>query len=330
MIRIAKLPPQERADLFLLAATSMGVTPAILEKDFWVCFILEYLFQRSPMQRRLVFKGGTSLSKCYHLIARFSEDVDLILDWRELGYSLSEPWEERSNTKQEQFKQDCLARTNSYLRDVFVPTVQHDLSVELGSPVTLYPAREEETVFFEYPHEFNPSSTLGYIRLEIGPLAAWTPTESANIRSYLSEQIPQLILNATFPVKTVKPERTFWEKATILHQEANRPESKTMLSRYSRHYYDLYKMSQSFVKDNALGDMHLLEKVVRFKEKFYRTPWSKLSDAKSGSFRLVPSGYRIRELNRDFEAMKEMFIGEAPSFQQILAGLHELEQEINS
>lgn len=100
MYSIARLPEDERRILFRNTAQKMGMNEAIIEKDFWVCLTLDYLFHRCKWKDVFTFKGGTSLSKCYGLITRFSEDIDLILDWRAIGYSLNEPWEERSNTKQ--------------------------------------------------------------------------------------------------------------------------------------------------------------------------------------------------------------------------------------
>ena len=105
MIDVARMPDAKRSELFAAAARKMRLPEAIVEKDFWVCYVLDTLFHRSPFHGRMVFKGGTSLSKGFGLIQRFSEDVDLILDWRLLGYGIDEPWEERSNSKQEKFKQ---------------------------------------------------------------------------------------------------------------------------------------------------------------------------------------------------------------------------------
>ena len=93
MIRVAQLDKEDRADLFRIAAadSQTGIRPAFLEKDFWVCYTLDALFNRSPFKDRIAFKGGTSLSKCFGVIDRFSEDIDLILDWRVLGYGALEP-----------------------------------------------------------------------------------------------------------------------------------------------------------------------------------------------------------------------------------------------
>jgi hypothetical protein len=329
MLKIAKADRKERTEIFQIVSKEMGVPAVIIEKDFWVCYILDYLFNRSEFKNHLIFKGGTSLSKCYALINRFSEDIDLILDWREIGFSIDEPWNERSNSKQERFKLETIERTNSYLLEKFVPTVIADLSNELGYELKIYPAKEAETVIIAYPKEFESSATLDVIRLEIGPLAEWSPAECVNIHSYIAEFRPSLFKNLQFSVKTVKPERSFWEKATILHQEANRPSSKLMPFRYARHYYDMYQLGNSFVKWIALDNMPLLSKVVAFKEKFYRVPWSNLLEATPGSFRLVPPAYRMKELMSDYLSMEQMLIGNFPSLDEVIHYLNELEAEIN-
>ena len=126
MKTVARLSAEDRSDLFRNTATQMQMSDAIVEKDFWVCFTLDYLFHRSPWKDSITFKGGTSLSKAYHLINRFSEDIDLILDWRILGYSLNEPWEERSNTKQDTFNKEANKRAEVFLAHEFVPTVKEN------------------------------------------------------------------------------------------------------------------------------------------------------------------------------------------------------------
>src|SRR5690554_3612213 len=104
---IASLGESHRYDLFQETANKMGISNAIIEKDFWVCLILNYLFNKSPWQNSLAFKGGTSLAKAFHLINRFSEDIDIILDWRVLGYKILEPLTLRSKTKQEIFNKEA-------------------------------------------------------------------------------------------------------------------------------------------------------------------------------------------------------------------------------
>ena len=262
MRTIAGLPDSDRAALFRNTANKMGLNDAIIEKDFWVCFTLEYLFHRSPWKRFITFKGGTSLSKAFNLISRFSEDIDLILDWRVLGYGRDEPWEKRSNTRQDVFNKEANARAELFLAETFCPVIKEEVSRELGRDADIYIDEEEkQTVNFSYPKLFNGRGTLQVIRMEIGALAAWTPARLAEIKSYAALCYPDVFSQGTVSVLTAAPERTFWEKATILHHEANRSEHLGMPQRYSRHYYDLYRMSVTPVKEEAFAHLDLLKKV---------------------------------------------------------------------
>ena len=330
MRKIAKLGENDRKPLFHNTAAKMGMTDAIIEKDFWVCYMLDYLFHRSQWKENIAFKGGTSLSKAYGLIERFSEDIDLILDWRVLGYGIDEPWENRSNTKQDIFNKEANARAEVFLRDTFLPAIIADLTDELGENVKCYiDAADPQTVKIAYPNSFSDTSILQEIRLEIGALAAWTPVKNATITSYAAEQYERLFEEPATEVLTVLPERTFWEKVTILHREAFRPENRPFPARYSRHYYDLYKMMQTPVKDNALADNDLLERVVKFKDKFYRCPWARYDLAKRGTMKLLPPTYNIGKLHSDYEHMQNMIFGNKPNFDEMMNAMSDLEKTIN-
>lgn len=329
MRKIARLEDSERCELFRNTADKMGLNDAIVEKDFWVCFTLDYLFNRSPWKDAITFKGGTSLSKAFHLISRFSEDIDLILDWRILGYGKDEPWEKRSNTKQDAFNKEANVRAEDFLAETFCPAIREGLSQELGCEANLYiDEKDKQTVIFAYPNLFTNSATLQVIRLEIGALAAWTPARQAFIEPYASEYYPAVFEQIGTSILTVAPERTFWEKATILHHEANRPKQLEMPGRYSRHYYDLYRMAGSPVKEAAFSRIDLLKKVVDFKMKFYPRTWAKYQEAVPGSLRLIPPEYRFAALEADYELMKDMLYGDVPTFGAVIDGIRELEKEI--
>ncbi len=138
MRKIACLSDDDRRELFRNTADKMGLNDAIVEKDFWVCFTLDYLFHRCPWKDSITFKGGTSLSKSFNLISRFSEDIDLILDWRVLGYGKLEPWEKRSNTKQDAFNKEANNRAEIFLAEQFCPTIKKELSLELRCDANIY------------------------------------------------------------------------------------------------------------------------------------------------------------------------------------------------
>ena len=220
---VSGLPAVEREILFRNTAEKCGMSPGIVEKDFWVCWTLDYLFHGGPWAAHLAFKGGTSLSKCFGLIQRFSEDIDLILDWRLLGYEKDEPWTERSKTRQDKFNKAANTRTEDFLRETFLSQLQADFEKMLNEKFSLYIGEEDpQTVCFGYSKSFQEGSILPVIRLEIGALAAWTPAKQMEISSYAAQQYPQVFKHPTTPIHAVAPERTFWEKVTILHKEAFR------------------------------------------------------------------------------------------------------------
>ena len=165
--------------------------------------------------------------------------------------------------------------------------------------------------------------------MEIGALAAWTPSKIIEIKPEIQKLYPILFEGSSIEVRTVLPERTFWEKATILHHETNRPETLSIPKRYARHYYNLYCISNSEYKEKALKNLVLLEKVITFKEKFYPRKWAKYEEATSKKIKLIPEEYRFKEIEEDYKHMAEMFFEDYPSFKEIIKKLAELEDEIH-
>jgi len=328
MRSFARRSEKERRELFRATAQALQVHEAIIEKDFWVCWVLDYLFRSSPWKDKMAFKGGTSLSKAYHAIERFSEDIDLILDWRLLGYSVDEPWQERSATKQNEFNIEVNQQCAAFLAHEFVPALSESLK-ELAAAEIGVEAKEQD-VLIQYPHSFSLSAILPQIKLEIGPLAAWIPNEEKGIRPYAAEKFPYLFSQSSTAVSTVAAERTFWEKVTILHQEAHRSPTSRLPPRYSRHYYDLYRLSRSSIRDKALAKLDLLQDVVDFKMKFYRSAWAKYEEARPGSLRLSPPAERVADLRKDYQSMQPMLFGTIPGFEDILAELAALEKTVNN
>lgn len=330
MYTVAKLSTEERRTLFRNTAQKMGMNEAIIEKDFWVCLTLDYLFHHCEWKDVFTFKGGTSLSKCYGLITRFSEDIDLILDWRVLGYKINEPWEARSNTKQDAFNKDANSRAEVWLKDVLLPVLKNDLSDIIGAEAILYiDEADPQTINFEYPHIFTTQSILQSIRLEIGALAAWTPAKEKSVTPYAAECYPKAFKQLSSVILTAAAERTFWEKVTILHHEANRPENLSMPKRYSRHYYDLYCIAHSENKQAAFNNLDLLQRVVDFKMKFYPRKWARYDEAVPGTIKLTPPSYRLDALRADYENMSEMMFGDFPDFNTLMDYIAVLQYEIN-
>lgn len=237
MDKVAHLSAQQRSELFSETATAKGTTPAVVEKDFWVTWVLFRLFHESDLANLLMFKGGTSLSKAYNLIERFSEDIDLVLDWRVLDGD--DPLAARTKTKQLQLN----ATINEQARK-FIGGKLMQMTVSALAGVCECRIDDDPYVInINYPAAFPDHYLRPELRLEIGPLASWQPCEVRSISCYAAKAFPEVFEQRDAAVKVIKAERTFWEKATILHHEAHRPEGNAQPPRYSRHYYDLAKMA---------------------------------------------------------------------------------------
>lgn len=325
MESVARLSSSERGELFAETAARKRMTSAIAEKDFWVCWTLGRLFSHPELSHLLMFKGGTSLSKVFHLIERFSEDIDLILDWRVVT-GKDDPLAGRSATKQEAMNKAIDAKAVDYIGGELLGMISQAVDpicrCELASD-------DLHALNVLYPAAFSDEYLRPEVRLEVGPLAAWMPYDHYRIKPFVAEEFPKLFKQADCAVQAIRAERTFWEKATILHHEANRPETSPQPLRYSRHYYDLAMMSAAPVKDAALADLELLEDVVAFKQRFYRRPWAHYELAKPGSFRLVPEGHILAAVEHDYVQMRNMIFGRYPDFAEIMETLRKLETEIN-
>jgi len=205
--KVAQLSEKDRRDLFRATAQAMEIHEAIIEKDFWVCWVLDFLFTDSQWKERLAFKGGTSLSKAYAILQRFSEDIDLVLDWALLGYS-KEPWQSRSTTQQSRFTQEANCRAVQFLAEQMAPDLGKQLGERAGIAVQVQSAGQD--ILIRYPRAFSLHYILPEIRLAVGPLAAWVvPNEERRITPCAAERFPEIFNEASTGVRTILAERTF-------------------------------------------------------------------------------------------------------------------------
>lgn len=325
MKTVARLSEQERKELFSETAVKMGVTASAAEKDFWICWVLLHVFEDNALGQCLRFKGGTSLSKCYNAIERFSEDIDLILDWTQL--TAENPEEKRSKTKQGKLNQSINEQAQAYISDILLPRL-----IELmGDTCELViDAEDPHTINITYPKAFSSEYLRPQVRLEIGPLAAMLPMEWCDVQPYSAEYFPSVFDQAIVSVPTIVVARTFWEKLTILHAEAHRPLDKKLPARYARHYYDVYKLVETDLYTKAIEQPDLLAEVVVFKQTFYPSGWANYDSATFAGLLLQPSEHHINALKTDYEQMREMLFGDKPSFDEIIAALKKLEDEVKA
>lgn len=338
MDKIAILPQSERDDLFQEAANRKDLTTQIIEKDFWVCWVLEKLFGLPQISPHLIFKGGTSLSKVYGVIKRFSEDVDVSISREYFGFGGEfDPLQISGANKRrravEEIKEAC--RTN--VQDVLLAQLNESfyqiLSTDEWKLTVDSTDGDGQTLLFAYPTNLSVGQ-LDYlrpiVRIEFGARAEHHPFEYHTIHAYAAEEFPDEFSKADISVKVLAAKRTFWEKATILHDQYHRDESAKTADRISRHYYDLKKLSESVICDAAKEDLQLLKNVVENKMVFFPRAGANYEEVLKGNLRLAPSDKRTAPLRSDYEKMSEMFFELPPSFDEIIASLKKLEDEINS
>ncbi len=337
MNRIARMSGPERAEIFAETAERKGLPEAVVEKDFWVCWMLKQLFSIEAFRERLLFKGGTSLSKIFNAIRRFSEDIDLAVDYAALGFTgLRDPRADGlSRTKQVKILTEMMAECRRYVGGEFLERLHGRCSELLGTGGgwALEIARHDpNVVHFLYP--VGSSQTAGYVAprvvLELGTHAEFVPRDSFVIRSFVAEEFPNLFADAEVGVVALLAKRTFWEKVTILHAEYHRPPDKALPGRYSRHYYDVAMLARGPVKAEALADLELLAQVVRHKQAFYPSGWSRYDLARPGHLRVTPIPERLAVLRQDYRDMAVMIFDDPPRLEDLMETLAEFEREVNS
>jgi hypothetical protein len=344
-LRVIAASPDDRRGLFLATANRLGTPLQNVEKDFWVSWVLDLLFNgREAGEPRLLFKGGTSLSKAYGLISRFSEDIDITVFREDIGQDVHVSDLEGLSGKQQRLrlegiKQACQTYIQGQLRERLnrqIETAFLEAGVTYsGAPVVEDPDdADRQTLLVSYP----TVSTEGHdyvkptVKIEAGAKSALDPHRPASIQPYIADDMPSA--NFVVPgVVTIDAERTFWDKVVILHGlrrwHDNRGALRQQGNRISRHYYDIYKLIHSPVGRNAATDRALALDCARHALMFFNSPDLDLLNARPGSFSITPTTGMVDALRRDYQAMLGMIFGELPEFADVLQAVERLEHQIN-
>ena len=326
------LAAQDRKDILESAAAQLGRPAFILEKDIWICWALQILFS-IPCHHPMVFKGGTSLSKVYGIIDRFSEDVDITLDYKAFDYDFDPFAPDVSKSRIRRFSQCLKSSVAGYLQDVVGPALEAavaDLATSDQHAVRI--GDDGERVWFAYPSAVE--NRVGYLKsevlLEFGGRNAIDPKE----RHRIVPDIAALTDGLEYPaaaVTVLSPARTFWEKATLIHVECHRRRLTAGPQRLSRHWFDLACFSRHSTGYAALSDRALLEDVVRYKKVFFDAGYANYDHCLDGRLRLVPDEDQLASLKSDYDAMRIAGIvsANAPEFGVLIEQLRILETEAN-
>jgi len=331
------LPETQRKRAIQEAAVRRSVSPVIIEKDFWVCYILSLLF-RCEFSDALVFKGGTSLSKVFGAINRFSEDIDLSLSPEFLN--LPDPGTSRNQANKWMTRAE--AACIKMVRDRIMPELSQQVAQALSTAKDI--GRDLERIEFQIDSQSNSPVLLFHypttqpsgfeylkrsVKLEFGSLTEQRPTGRHRVATWLAGEFPQLFDDWNCEVVALEIERTFWEKATILHAESHRPEDKPTPDRFSRHYADTVALALHPDGERAIHLDEMRLRVVEWKSRFFGSSWARYDLAVPGSFSLVPSKVRVDALRQDYLAMRDMYLVEPLTFEEVIEHLVNLQAEIN-
>ena len=337
--QVIAAPPRDRLDLFLETANRLGAPVGNVEKDFWVCWTLNALYhEQLAGGPRLLFKGGTSLSKAYGLIRRFSEDIDITVFRDDLGQPASlEELEVLSNKKRRArlgaIRDACRAYVSGPLRES-LGTRLADSTGGAGRVEIDKADPDGQTLLVWYPEVEPRDGTYvrPAVRIESGAKSALDPNRPVTIRPYVAEDAAGLDLT-TGGVTTIDATRTFWDKVVIAHGLRRWFERRGVLrqegQRVSRHYYDLHCLLDSDVGKAALADWALGADCARHARMFFDRPDYDLVSAVPGTFAIVPAEAMVEALAHDYANTTPMIFGSPPAFEDILASAHEIEETIN-
>ena len=335
-----ELPLDEQRAALSHIATQKGLPLVVVEKDLWVTILLHILFGKNG-SKGILFKGGTSLSKGFNLIDRFSEDIDVTfsIDTLKEHYgNFTNPWEyfdegsDWSNKKLERELSNLKEIGQKYTDEILFKIVEDELkkTTQLNFEIS---SHDEMTLYIHYPklleeEEYGGSYVKPVVKIEAGVRSARVPTIEKEIDSFFEQ-----VLGNSDPIKVniLRPDRTFWEKATILHSENSRNEPTRIEKRnhMSRHIYDLVKLYNSEFGSMAINDLELLADVVRHKSTFYKDNRADYDNATPQNIKIVPTDELNQSFKIDYEDMaKSMIVGNAPNYEELIIALEEIKSKI--
>lgn len=338
MNKFINLNKDEQKVYFEQVGASMGLNFTYVEKDFWVCWVLSVLFSRSDLKNNLTFKGGTSLSKVWGAIKRFSEDIDLTINREFLGFTgESSPENAVSNNKRKVALKRLREACQGFVSNDLLTSLNADFKSKLPKHLNWSLKLDKDdadmqTLLFEYPTCWDRAEgnyVRPVIKLEFGARSDPWPALEKVVKSFVATEYPNAFMEVEINVLAVKAERTFWEKVMLIHEERFRPDDKKRALRMARHYYDLWSLMQSEIGERAIADDKLFNSVKLHREVFFRITWVDYTTLTKGKLKLLPLEKHIEWWKKDYEDMSEMFLGDAPTFDEILASITSLEIMIN-
>ncbi|MDX2345569.1 MAG: nucleotidyl transferase AbiEii/AbiGii toxin family protein [Legionella sp.] len=342
-LSILSASEEDKRGLFIATANRLGVPIQNIEKDFWVCLVLDVLFNgQEKSSPRLLFKGGTSLSKAYSLISRFSEDIDITIFREDLGLDM--PFvelEALSGKQQRKYFEKIKRASHEYICNRLKPHLQsifdalfREIRSNTQTPTIEIDPNDAscQTLLLRYPSlSHSQSYVLPTVKIEAGAKSALDPHQYMTIYPYINEDLPDLDLKVN-NVITIEPARTFWDKIIILHGIRRWFDINGILRqnghRYSRHYYDVYQLLKSDVFNHMMSKQDLAIDCTKHAQMFFNSSSLDLQAAYKGTFSITPNQKMIQALKKDYQAMSGMIFATVPHFDDIIDVISTFENDL--
>lgn len=325
------LTDNDRRDIIDYVSGKTGFLRNVVEKDWWVTSVLRSVFSL-PYADNMSFKGGTNLSKCWGLIQRMSEDIDIGISREFLGFG--------GELSKNQISDKLRRASCSFVRHIMRHDVENALAAQGISPDTITVTVKEtkvstvdpETIYVAYQSLYDSNGyVLPQIKIEVSGRSMNEPISKTSVRSYISGNLPKLTFqDEPVEVNAVIPQRTFLEKLFLLHEEFAKPNSEIRVERMSRHLYDIYNIMQTKIANEALADDSLYDSVVEHRRKFIGLKGFDYDSLRKKTLKIVPEGEIRAKWETDYKnTVANMIMGEAPSFEDIMFALESLNNRIN-
>ena len=330
-MKFSDLDKNEKQRIIQDIALSRSLDVQSVEKDWWVTQVLKAVFSL-PYAEHMAFKGGTSLSKCWHLIERFSEDIDIAVSRDFLGYGGTLSRTQISDKLRRAACSFVREKMQFDLRDALIGQGISEDSFSVSVNITPVSTTDPETIEVEYRSALPDS---GYIRhcvlIEVSGRSMRHPVKAEQVQSFIDEYLPHTVIaEQPFSIpNVVVPERTFLEKVFLLHEEFAKPQADIRTHRMSRHLYDVACMMKAGVADRALSDERLFRAVIDHRRKFINLRGFDYDTLYPAALSILPPAEVADLWRKDYGSMRtSMIYGDSPSWQELMDSLNNLQEQI--
>lgn len=329
-----KLSAEER-NLYCRQAPERMKIPlpsAVIEKDFWICWTLKILNEIPELKGNITFKGGTSLSKAWGLIERFSEDIDIAINRRVFGQEPPHGVEDAESNRQRKIRLEQLEQKSaSFIKESLLPQLQLKIAEHVQEKFELRIVQKGNEINFEFEYPGTLKNELGgllpVVLIELVPRADEIPNEERTITPIIHEVYGDLLGEGSFSVPTLATERTFLEKLLFIHETLEGFNKGS--ERKSRHYYDLLKLYQAGVFNKIKSNPELLKIVVEHRQTFFRYNTMNYDAILTSGVRTLPALEDWSDWRGDYTRSAVMIYNTIPTFEELMLFAERLEKEFN-